>query len=395
LFAKGDRVYIYDHETAFSFLLEVFPSPEPWLLSHQQYLKDHVFYRRLKSQPIDLARFSQVLGNLSETTLLSVVADVPAEWDNGVVAQDQGASLCRARPRRGVRRGDREVPSMKFPYHFSVLRYVHDPVTEEFVNIGVVLFSPAARYMRAVCTSSYSRITRVFERIDGDRFRQLARYVQQQVCEEGRKHETALPFAPEQRLEALLARILPPDDSALQFSTAGVGLTEDLDRTLQELYQRHVERYTAPGESSRRSDEEVWRVFKEPLDRALVTSSLKPRRIIAPDFEYEFKRSWKNERWHVCEPVSFDLVDPDSILDRANRWLGRVTNLRDSSEPFEIHFLLGEPRERESKAAFVKAENILHKIPGPNQFVKESEAEEFAGELARDMKAHPIVGGPE
>jgi hypothetical protein len=230
---------------------------------------------------------------------------------------------------------------MRFAYHFSVLRYVHDPVTEEFVNIGVVLFSPAARYMRAVCTSSYSRITRVFEKIDGDRFRQLSRYVQEQVCDAGRKQETAFSFGPEQRLEALLAKILPPDDSALQFSAAGVGLTEDLDGTLQELYRRHVERYTALGETMRRSDEEVWRVFKEPLDRASVTPRLKPRRIVAPDFEYEFKRSWKNERWHVCEPVSFDLVEPDSILDKANRWLGRATNLRDSSEPIRNPFPAG------------------------------------------------------
>ncbi len=281
---------------------------------------------------------------------------------------------------------------MKFAYHFSVLRYVPDPVTEEFVNIGVVLFSPAAKYMRAVCTSSYSRITRVFERIDGDRFRQLSRYVQDQVCASGLKQETALPFGPEQRLGDLLAKILPPDDSALQLSAAGVGLSENLDGTLQELYQRHVERYNVLDESTRRSDEEVWRVFKESLDRVFVTRRLKPWRIVAPDFEYEFKRSWKNERWHVYEPVSFDLVEPDSILDKANRWLGRATNLRDSREPFAIHFLLGEPRDHELRAAFVKAENILHKIPGEKQFVREAEA--FASELAREIEAHPVVGAP-
>ncbi len=37
LFTKGDRVYIYDHEMAFSSLLDVLPTPEPWLLSSQQY----------------------------------------------------------------------------------------------------------------------------------------------------------------------------------------------------------------------------------------------------------------------------------------------------------------------------------------------------------------------
>ena len=30
---------------------------------------------------------------------------------------------------------------MKTAYTFSVLRYVHDPVTAEFVNIGVALYA--------------------------------------------------------------------------------------------------------------------------------------------------------------------------------------------------------------------------------------------------------------
>ena len=32
---------------------------------------------------------------------------------------------------------------MKVAYSFSVLRYIHDPVTQEFVNIGVAVFSAA------------------------------------------------------------------------------------------------------------------------------------------------------------------------------------------------------------------------------------------------------------
>ena len=32
---------------------------------------------------------------------------------------------------------------MKEKFYFSLLRYVYDPLTQEFVNIGVVLYSPA------------------------------------------------------------------------------------------------------------------------------------------------------------------------------------------------------------------------------------------------------------
>jgi len=64
---------------------------------------------------------------------------------------------------------------MSTPYGFSALRYVHDPVTQEFINIGVAVYSREAGFPRAICTTYYGRITRMFTKIDGNRFRQLTR----------------------------------------------------------------------------------------------------------------------------------------------------------------------------------------------------------------------------
>jgi hypothetical protein len=278
---------------------------------------------------------------------------------------------------------------MRVAYSFSVLRYVHDPVTQEFINIGVAVFSPEAKYLRAVCTTRYGRIAQMFQKIDGDHFRQLARYIETQICAAGRAYVSALPFESGQAIEHLLARVLPLDDSAIQFSKPGVGLSGDLDRTLEELYQRHVEQYAVADESPRRRDADVWRVFKEPLDRVLVTPRLKPKRIVGSSYEYEFERSWKNEMWHVYEPVSFDLVEADSMLDKANRWVGRATSLMDSPDEFRIHLLLGEPQDERLKSTFAKAQNILNKMPVQKEFVPESEAEAFAEGLAKEIHSHP------
>jgi hypothetical protein len=54
LVVQGDKIRIFDHESAFSFLLEIFPSPRPWLLGTEIYLDDHVFYKGLRRKPIDL-----------------------------------------------------------------------------------------------------------------------------------------------------------------------------------------------------------------------------------------------------------------------------------------------------------------------------------------------------
>ncbi|MGA2850123.1 MAG: DUF3037 domain-containing protein [Terracidiphilus sp.] len=277
---------------------------------------------------------------------------------------------------------------MRVGYSFCVLRYVHDPTAQEFVNIGVAIFSADARYLQAICTMNYGRITQVFQKIDGPRFRQISRYIQDQICAAGQLRESGLPFESSQNIEQVLAKILPHDDSAIQFSRAGVGLSGNLDQTLQQLYRRHVEHYTSHNEAPSRTDEEVWRTFREPLDRAQVTPWLSPKRIVASNYEYEFERSWKNEIWHVIEPVSFDMVEAGSMLDKANRWVGRATSLQDSSDSFRIHLLLGEPTDTRLKETFVKAENILNKMPGKKEFVRESEADAFAEELAREVAKH-------
>jgi hypothetical protein len=51
-----------------------------------------------------------------------------------------------------------EEVGMKTAYSYSVLRYMHDAVTQEFINIGVAVYSPEGKFFDAICTTSYRRI---------------------------------------------------------------------------------------------------------------------------------------------------------------------------------------------------------------------------------------------
>ncbi|SPF56063.1 conserved hypothetical protein [Candidatus Sulfopaludibacter sp. SbA4] len=276
------------------------------------------------------------------------------------------------------------------PYSFSVLRYIHDGVTAEFVNVGVAVYAGDPPYLKAKCTIQYGRITRLFDRIDGDRFKQLVRYIEEEVTNLGEKlRQRTLPFAERgATIHALLKEVLPPDDSAIQFSPAGLGVTADLDATLAELYERYVERYSGEQEVPSRSNDEVWRVFRRPLERRNVMAHLTPKKIVAPDYEYEFRAAWKNEDWHVFEPVSFDLVEPNSMLEKANRWVGRSASLVESPEQFRIHLLIGAPQDPRLSGAFTKTQHILGKMSGNPEIVLENQAEEFAAELERQIGVH-------
>jgi hypothetical protein len=135
-----------------------------------------------------------------------------------------------------------------------------------------------------------------------------------------------------------------------------------------------------------RSDEEIVKPFKAKLGR--VVEKLSEKTIATKDYQYDFQFAWKNNIWHLYEPVSFDLVDPNSIREKANRWLGRGVALNEAREKFKIHFILGEPRQTGTREAFENALHLLQKIPAQKQLVRETEVEQFAEQVTEDIVHH-------
>lgn len=276
---------------------------------------------------------------------------------------------------------------MKTAYTFVTLRYVHDVVTGEFANVGVVLYAPEQRYLEARFTTSYERLNALFVKIDHANYRNLIRYLSNRFVELATEMGDGLNLVPVQGIEELVRRVLPKDDSSLQWSAPGGGFSANLGETAGELYSRMVERYSRNGEVASRSDEDIAKPFKARLKKA--AEKLQEKRIEAKDYQYDFHYAWKNSIWHLYEPVSFDLMDPGSIVEKANRWLGRGVALHDSKERFKIHFLLGEPKRPGTEKAFESAKHLLAKMPGQKELVSESEVDAFADSVATDIISHP------
>jgi len=273
---------------------------------------------------------------------------------------------------------------MKTTYTSITLRYVHDVVTGEFANIGVVLYAPEMRFLDSRFSPSYERLNAIFLKIDHLHFRALMRYMSNRFEELSAEIRDGL-ILPGSLLE-VVRQVLPPDDSSLQWSQPAGGFTDDPAKTLEELYKRYVERYIAGAEQVSRTDEEIAKPFKAKLGKS--AEKLVAKRIEAKDYQYEFRFGWQNKIWHLYEPVSFDLLDPNSIREKAVRWYGRSAALRESPERFKIYFLLGEPRQPGTQGAFENALHLLTKMPGDKQLVREGDIQEVAGHVAEEIASH-------
>ena len=275
-----------------------------------------------------------------------------------------------------------------YSYTYAVLRYMHDITTGEFVNVGVVLYAPEARFANAKCRFTYGRLTKVFPGANGDHFKSLMHHIQKGFEVLSEQIANQLPFNQANSVLDLAKSVLPNDDSSLQWSPMGGGRTADPAQTLEQLYERMVMRYEESHRKEHRSDDDIWRQFKHTLETRNLLGYFRPKKIVVQDDEVEFQHAWKNGVWHCIEPISFDLSAPDGIKDKAHRWLGQIASVHTSTDEFRLYLLLGEPQEESLRPAFNKALSILNKMPGQKEIVLEQESQRFVDRLESEIKAH-------
>lgn len=278
--------------------------------------------------------------------------------------------------------------SNKTPYTYTVLRYVHDIATGEFLNVGVALLAPERHYVNALCRTTYGRLKEVFPTLDGESFRSAMRHVTHEFERLQKELADELPLRPTSAgIMGFAHAVLGADDSSLQWSPMGSGLTADPGLTLEQLYERFVMAHEPHSPSHRRQDEDVWKRFSVELQQRQVLRHFVKKTIAVDDDQVEFKHAWKNGVWHCLAPVSFDLASADSIREKAHKWLGQLTSVAKSREDFKLYLLVGEPALAELRPAFESALSILGKATIEKEVVPETQAGELSERLAAEVRA--------
>lgn len=274
-------------------------------------------------------------------------------------------------------------------FQYAILRYVHDPITEEFINIGVVVYSANVRYLKVLVSHQYGRLSNVFQQVNGGFYRSLANTIERRIINLSSKlSQGDWTISQPERIEDLLLNVLVPDDSSLVFGGYGGGVSENLDSELDALYNRLVKRYAEREDKSSRDDEQVFRSYRGALEKWDVLSHLSGVTIRTDAFSHDFRYTWKNERYHPIEPVSLDLVNPSSIFDKAHRWMGRITALRHNDELGTVYLLLGAPSNPELGKVYEDAKTNLRVDGRGIELVEEEDAEEFGKRMADLIRTH-------
>ena len=271
----------------------------------------------------------------------------------------------------------------KQAYSYTVLRYIHDVVSGEALNVGVVMHAPAAGFLKVRTRKTIGRLKQAFPDLDRAAFTDAMQAVDRGFSTVARRAGKMPLFDARTDARAHALKVLPDDDSALQWSPAGTGLTTDPDRTFVRLYERYVTRYdSAPVK--RRSDDDVWRPVRDKLMERGINVPFEHKAMVGAQDRIVFERAWKNGRWHACEPVSLDMADAQGIKDKAHRWRGHLAAVADgTSERIDLHFLLGRPQNGSLMGAYETAKAILAHAPFTTEVVDENDIDVFVASIER------------
>lgn len=273
-------------------------------------------------------------------------------------------------------------------FEYSILKYVHDTVTGEFLNVGVVLYSRNDRYLKSKFKSTISRVSTAFPDLNKTQFKRTMKFLHCSFKEFQADLDLAINFKEEHSLKNYLHEVLPPDDSSLQWSDVKCGITFDLSTELDNIFERYVSLYDTCTTKERRTESDIWRDFEKTLLSFRLQETLKPKLISVRDDEVEFKHAWKNGIWHCIEPISFDLSNSENFKEKAHRWLGQMASIHEAKEEFKLYLLLGQPSDKSLFDSFYKAVSILKKIPIEKEIFLEDQSSTLAAIISKEMADH-------
>ncbi len=277
------------------------------------------------------------------------------------------------------------------PYTYSVIRYVHDPATGERLNIGVILCAPTLGFVDARLEYRYERLSDAFIDFDGDHYRRTLRQFSVVVnALRNRISDTTLfdMWDLPSDVSKVADQIWADKDLSFQIGEVMAGMTDNPVTALELLFYRNVTSQYDHLKVEKRTDDEVWSVYQAPLIRRKVVRKLRPMTLVTPEVELKFEHAFRNDKWHILQPISMDYAKKESIQIKATRWLGNAVALEDEPTLQTLYILLGPPLIDAYRPAYLKAKNLLHRMPIKHELIEENEAEDFAEHIATFIKKH-------
>jgi len=273
-------------------------------------------------------------------------------------------------------------------YQYQLIKYVHDHFTGEFLNVGIIIYSPENQFIDCRVTHKYQRLNSFFPNANGRLVTRVLKNIENRVKEASENFGEL--FIPSEHLDQITNRILPKDNSSIQLTEVRSAIDIDLPAALDDLFHDLVEKYiidTVIKDSL--SDEDVWKTkYKQYFDQYHILSKLTKHEVSTQNDTFTFEKSWKNEIWHCYEPVSFALKNKDSIKDKVYKWAGRIQGIKQTNEKVHLTLLTSLNPKHLGLKDFISSYLEIDNEKVDVDIVMDNDAENLAKQINQLLKVH-------
>jgi len=244
--------------------------------------------------------------------------------------------------------------------NYAVLRFQPYTETGEFANLGIVMLCNNGLFLQRAETRQRQRITHFFDKLPAEVFTQARREFLaelRRVVKLGDKH-TDDPSMQRRLFQHLVA----PSETMFRFSQPGTVATADPHKALDELFMRYVHH-----DFSQRQNAEAQLTTRVGQWLRLLQDRRYAERTLGSELlQVKFPLVWQEAgiAKQAVKPISFDLDDSSSIIERGDKWEKRMQRLKKAgAAPKDTVFVCHAPPVK-SGPLLRAYQEIYHELTG-------------------------------
>ena len=246
-------------------------------------------------------------------------------------------------------------------FQYSLLKYCPSYALGEQVNVGIVFFFREDLELKFIFPTALSRLHSLFPNTD---IRILKSYIKNINTKINVLAKDKVLLEKSILEEVLKDKVLTPDSNSLYFDEIKTSKYTTIGQSLEYYYNSYFSVYHTQEKSLKHSDQYLIKQFSNKINtnkkfNALFKRSVKVsnKRGIQTTFDF----AWRNGHVNLIKPLSFDLIQKNSIQEKSVKWFGYVTQLeaRAKAENLIFNFLVAKPSNKALYKSYEEALTIL------------------------------------
>jgi len=257
----------------------------------------------------------------------------------------------------------------KLNYKYSLLKYVHTPILNESINIGVLLYCVENKVLYFNYSKNLSRIKNIYNNVAEKTIKEILKFIENRV----QYLNNNLDFIYVEELDRfdyfIDKYILTFDSTVVQFSKSEDERVFNIDfNTLIKLFESNYFIDDIKSQTYHNREPELLRKFMERFKNL----DLNNNKFFYTNYHIEnstgvtfkFDYAWQNGSLNLVKPLSFDLKDEKNITEKAYKNFGQFSDLSSNLKHKNVRFdlLIARPTSKKMYKTFDHALTLLDKI---------------------------------